>query len=1190
MPKRRSLFTRPQLSALTTIHDSREREKEPRASSSPILASGVLKKKRSPSFHLINGSTPPKEPDVGIEEYVPSPDGVGAAPQPASRGSSGRPTSVFGSFRSLRSNDFMEEPLTSTSSNAPSVNWGDALDNYGRSRNVIYHGEVQTSSSLFRKKKEYLVLTETHILRFKNCHRAAESFPIISPPPVARRLTNPRHSSSPSIGSQQELQTVNSEHSGEERPRDFGTPLRQIVAVYKIDDGRPFFAIEFACLDEEANNGSTMMIQFNAPDERDSWLTHIRAAADAVRLADTNPISPRNSNRCARVVEREGDYEPPNYAIYKVVQRPAKSTGRNSSDDLTKIATTVCFMAIGVHKVHLIPLARGHSSSSVALSSLNVQGAYGIMTMTNMRVREEDDGFELTFRMPLQPPKVLYLASLASRDIAIRLRHVETFLRPEWESRPYMFMVPEDVRREILAERSPERVPEDYFDRTLTAYCIAYNLRPRNIRYGVLDSDEDSPHFVLYPPEDPKQKYSTLELLAVMRALRYNECFGTVSFAGVVLDSLNMLGDAYGEEHLCTRTKRGSPVSLDHQVLRDAHLLIQEVRAMAMTNRRLRRMDFTGCIKRVPKVSDNPKYRDPGCGIVEALFPLCRAQATNVDWISLNHIQLADSDLDYLVGAASERLCHFRGLEMSCCGLTDRTMSLTLDALRAQENTLEALDISDNQVRLSPLIFEPEIRVFGFIRRLDLSKTARTSAAEPLISFNTLKLWRLQMLRLSQTVLNTQDVASLAQYLQTKHSSALRELHLDQTTLTGGDIATLMYCMAHDVDGEARERDLYLDISQNRPTTAHRDLAEAIAQGWAPTRVSLRYLEYSDEAQFRELVRALGKNNSIRWLDISRCSLPSDASEDTCRELEKMFARNSTLLGLDISGENSRLEQAKIGVGINHALCGLMRNNTLQTLQIRNQNLGVQGASTLADVLKVNTALRVLECDDNNISLPGFTDLVNALYHNTTLTYMSPMLEAREAHFRMTEQQIRQASEDASKQHPASPPPAPRRGPPVHLTEQDIGAALRLVEESWDRQAYRLAQYLARNAAVAAGVTDAAALAVDDEVFERPGSAGPPTGGAGSASRSGSGLGMNGIAGGGGGCGGAVGVPPDVRGLMEKVVVERTPTVEKDGRLGVADGVDGSVSRTSLGHVRTESEEERMAWAAEVDKRLDGGL
>lgn len=338
-------------------------------------------------------------------------------------------------------------------------------------------------------------------------------------------------------------------------------------------------------------------------------------------------------------------------------------------------------------------------------------------------------------------------------------------MRPEWESRPYHFLVPDGVKNDILQQSSPHVIDQDSLDRTLIGYCVAYGVQPENISYQITYPSEDQPCFELLRPVGlRREQYTALELLAVMRALRYNESFSGISFKGVHLDVLNGLFDEYGSEHLCLKTKRGTYVRMDAEELERSCLLVQEIRALALTNRKLRRMDFSSCITRRPKDHFDAKAnsRDVGCGIVEALFPLCKHQTTNVDWIALNNIQLGDTDLDYLVAAAVERNCHLRGLELSGCGLTDRSLSLVLDSLRPQENTLEALDLSSNIYRLSPTLFDSQIGMFGYLTKLNLSHVARSSGLEPLISVETFQSWRLQELSLSGTSLNAAMVDSIA--------------------------------------------------------------------------------------------------------------------------------------------------------------------------------------------------------------------------------------------------------------------------------------------------------------------------------------------------------------------------------------------------------------------------------------------
>ncbi|THX10744.1 leucine rich repeat protein [Aureobasidium pullulans] len=1145
--RRRSIFSIPSFTQIhpTTRDDPDKLNKD---------SSKTLKKRRGPTL-ITNLESSPEL----VHDEDPSPSSANTLPSPKPTGrptlsvrSGGRPvSSVFGSLRSMRSMHEDDGPLTATSSRTPSINWADFDNSHFGKRLVLHHGEVQTSSSMFRKKKEYLVLTDTHILRYKNQSKAADSIGGV-PPPFGRSPTI-RHSSTQSIGSSQDLQSLHSDSSGDKEGR---VTLRHIVAVHRLDDGRPYFAIEVCYLDEEGSQASAMVMQFGDPEDRDLWLRSIRTAANKARLQDVNPFSVVNSKNAARAVERENDYDPANYVIYKVVQRQF-SKSRSSTDDLSKIASTVCFLAIGIHKIHVIPLIKTTSRvSSPSLSASNVPTSYGILNMTAIRLSHSDDHFELTFRQPMKRPKTLYLASLASQDIALRLHHVENVLRPECSSRLFKFNVPQEIEDHLPPSVNSDAEDHCCFERTLTAYCIAYDVNPSNICYTIDYTCEDAPRFQLLPFADARrQKHSAAELLAVMRALRYNESFNSLSFADVQLDVLNGLHDNYGSEHVCTRTKRGTPLRLTAQELTESCLLIQEVRALAATNKKLRRMDFSRCIvAKPPDYTDDSevKIKDIGCGVVEALSPLCKHQITNVDWIALNGIHLSETDLDYLVGAASDKACHFRAIELSRCSLTDRTLSLILDSLRAQDNTLEALDISGNLARLAPAVFDGQISVFGFIRKLNLSFASRTSGAEPLFNAETLLTWRLEELRLTGTSLNENTIQALATYLKHQQSDTLRELYLDSAYMSGSDIATIMRATKR---GSIEPRSLHLDISHNNITKDHDQLCKAIADGSTPTHITIRAIEYREESVFRHLINALRKNHSIRYLDISRTTLPSDANDDTSRALESLFAENSTLEELDISGEDSRLETSRFGVGLNQALNGLRHNTGLHVLRVQYQRLGLPGASMLAEVLKVNRTLRELHCEHNDIPLSAFTDMINALGKNTTLVYMPYLDESRLAALKHTETQVkhirdevpattaplrpsisappakplpsssssstfrkglanmkrtvnrsssaaapsfpslapspRHTSSPLSSSRPFSPSKtkvnnlsnSPITAPIPSLTDQDIQAALRLVTESWDRQQYRLQQYLERNCCILHGVPTS--MEIEEEAFER---------------------------------------------------------------------------------------------------------
>ena len=116
--------------------------------------------------------------------------------------------SVFGSMRSLRSLDDEEKPIRSESKSS-SVNDGEEGPTFSRGlfgNVVLHHGEVQTVGNMFKKRTQYLVLTETHLIRFKNQQRAAEMFSTI---PASLGRSNTYRQSMTSVGSYKEMQFGN---------------------------------------------------------------------------------------------------------------------------------------------------------------------------------------------------------------------------------------------------------------------------------------------------------------------------------------------------------------------------------------------------------------------------------------------------------------------------------------------------------------------------------------------------------------------------------------------------------------------------------------------------------------------------------------------------------------------------------------------------------------------------------------------------------------------------------------------------------------------------------------------------------------------------------------------------------------------------------------------------------------------
>jgi hypothetical protein len=207
-----------------------------------------------------------------------------------------------------------------------------------------------------------------------------------------------RHTSIASANSMQDLSSIHSHSSAD---NSSGTSLHQVIATYKVEDGRPYFSIEVSYMDNETNHHSSMILQLSYPGEAESWLASIRNASQKAR--QTEPIQfPQSSvEYVARRLEQERDYDPAHFRIFKVVQRASpRAQGRSgSADDLAKMNSSVCYLVIGVHKIHLIPVPKGTSrSSTTSLTDLTSRSSYGIVTLTSINFKSTDDAFELTFR------------------------------------------------------------------------------------------------------------------------------------------------------------------------------------------------------------------------------------------------------------------------------------------------------------------------------------------------------------------------------------------------------------------------------------------------------------------------------------------------------------------------------------------------------------------------------------------------------------------------------------------------------------------------------------------------------------------------------------------------------------------------------------------------------------------------
>lgn len=282
-----------------------------------------------------------------------------------------------------------------------------------------------------------------------------------------------------------------------------------------------------------------------------------------------------------------------------------------------------------------------------------------------------------------------------------------------------------------------------------------------------------------------------------------------------------------------------------------------------------------------------------------------------------------------------------------------------------------------------------------------------------------------------------------------------------------------------DTQGVARELKLF--ICQNRLERGNSDIAAAIRSSLTPAHLTMRMVEYEKERGFRQLLEAVRHNTTLKSLDISKASLPSEQAEDeTCDTLQRMFEENTTLEELDISGEHAHLEDSRFGIGLNHALTGLRKNTALRVLRLEYQNLDVQGADTLCSVILGNDTLTHIYCEHNNVSLQGYTGIVNALERNFSILYMPSMEADKSDSIKGMRGRISEARTVVTKGAASTTKTAAKKmtglmgmghkEKNLMPTVQDVESSVGIYEEGWKVQQRKMERILLRNYNLAQGL------------------------------------------------------------------------------------------------------------------------
>lgn len=245
---------------------------------------------------------------------------------------------------------------------------------------------------------------------------------------------------------------------------------------------------------------------------------------------------------------------------------------------------------------------------------------------------------------PFKPATTLELASRYYRQIVITFLKADRFLKPNW---PTTLQTLDVFRISGLTDPQLLTAGDNYggLKRTLNAYLSAYHCTP--VEWEINWKTPFAPEFRLRKPKH-NGAYTDLQLLAVMRSLRYNGYFHSLSFRGIDLTSLWAKADPMGRTSVAY-VNRSCLALGDAELgqLRFGPLLHQELHALAFCSEAIRQIDFTDCFTE-QSVRRQVSIATTGPGFLSPILNLLEQGLTKCNRLLLSGSYLRPADIEGL--------------------------------------------------------------------------------------------------------------------------------------------------------------------------------------------------------------------------------------------------------------------------------------------------------------------------------------------------------------------------------------------------------------------------------------------------------------------------------------------------------------------------------------------------------------
>lgn len=376
---------------------------------------------------------------------------------------------------------------------------------------IMYAGDLEHTfgGNIMRKsRKEYCVLTNRHLLRFKTIQKAMGVFENL----LVFGGGSRRPVSSVRLPSDSNMIAVDT-----------------ILAVHESFSTPPTIRVDY--VNPTTKNGSSLMLMTDSANSQAKWLEAIRGVVKR-HIPYMSVVSKSDRGAAMERLRRHMDIpdQHEQMVVHKVVltERRARSAD-GASPSVFKEIFLVVLLVIGKINLYILPTSNDEDYKRV----IGEKDRLGLMAISNITFEGRDDTVQVTVRVKGGDNKTFLFASSWCENMVQDLRRAINSLTQFYPEPPYDLDIPYSLRSvRILPLVELAKFEDRGFDKLLEAHCAALNLDKRRFSFTITEVADvvGARKITVNPPNEIREgvvntPYNKHELLAIFRSLRHNVSF-----------------------------------------------------------------------------------------------------------------------------------------------------------------------------------------------------------------------------------------------------------------------------------------------------------------------------------------------------------------------------------------------------------------------------------------------------------------------------------------------------------------------------------------------------------------------------------------------------------------------------------------------------------------------------------------